>query len=113
MLLLTLYDLKPASLLGGLNTSKDTYVYKETFSPVVKCPTFRMMLVLAAVHDWEIEDVKTAFLNPRLNGEVYMGLPEGCEVHVKVFRLNARLKGLKQAPRECYTDINTYLVKSI
>jgi len=38
-----------------------------------------MMLALAAVHDWEIEqmDVVTAFLNPKVDGDVYMALPQG------------------------------------
>jgi len=39
--------------------------FDETFTLVAKLQTLRMMLALAAVHDWEIEqmDVVTAFLN--------------------------------------------------
>jgi len=41
-----------------------------------------MMLALAAVHDWVIEqmDVVTAFLNPKVDGDVYMALTQGIEV---------------------------------
>lgn len=86
--------------------------YNETFARATKFATFRMMLALAAIHDWGIDqiDVVTAFLNPRLNEEVYMELPEDYEVHGKVCQLNKASYGLKQAPREWYSDINAYLV---
>jgi len=40
-----------------------------------------MRLALAAIHDWEIEqmDVVTPFLNPKVDGDVYMALPQGIE----------------------------------
>ena len=40
-----------------------------------------MMLALAAIHDWEIDqmDVVTAFLNPEVDRDVYMALPQGVE----------------------------------
>ena len=53
--------------------------FKETFAPVAKFPTVRIMLALATHFDWEIEqmDVKTAFLYPEIEDEVYISIPEG------------------------------------
>ena len=50
----------------------------ETFAPVAKFPTVRIMLALAMHFDWEIEqmDVKTAFLYPEIEGEIYISIPE-------------------------------------
>ena len=90
--------------------------YGETFArPVAKFATLRMLLALAAIHDWEIDqmDVETAFLNPQLEEEVYMESPEGYKTPGQVCRLKKALYGLKQAPRAWYKDINTYLVEII
>ena len=48
--------------------------YQETFAPVAKFPTLRILLALAAHNDWEVHhmDVKTAFLYPELKKTVYM-----------------------------------------
>ena len=53
--------------------------YDETFSPVAKIKSIRVMLAIAAFHDYEIwqMDVKTAFLNGKLAEDVYMAQPEG------------------------------------
>ena len=55
------------------------YVSRNTFSPVARFETFRLLLSLAALHDWEIEalDVKTAYLFGELDEEIYMDQPEG------------------------------------
>ena len=89
--------------------------YGETFAPVAKFATLRMLLALAAIHDWEIDqmDVETAFLNPQLEEEVYMESPEGYKTPGQVCRLKKALYGLKQAPRAWYKDIDTYLVEVI
>ena len=92
--------------------------YTETFAPVAKLATVRLLIALAAHYGWNIEqmDVKTAFLNPELHEEVYMELPEGFEwladendKGAKYIKLRKALYGLKQAPREWYHDINAYL----
>ena len=53
--------------------------YDETFSPVAKIKSIRVLLALVAFHDYEIwqMDVKTAFLNGKLAEDVYMSQPEG------------------------------------
>ncbi|KAK8554259.1 hypothetical protein V6N12_031225 [Hibiscus sabdariffa] len=53
--------------------------YDETFSPVAMFKSIRILLAIAAFHDYEIwqMDVKTAFLNGKLEDDVYMTQPEG------------------------------------
>ncbi|KAK8574323.1 hypothetical protein V6N13_016124 [Hibiscus sabdariffa] len=53
--------------------------YDETFSLVAMFKSIRILLVVAAFHDYEIwqMDVKTAFLNGKLEEDVYMTQPEG------------------------------------
>ena len=57
-------------------------------------------------------DVKTAFLNGKVEQEVYVEQPEGFVVHSKeshVCKLRKALYGLKQAPRVWYERIDGYL----
>nr|GEY18840.1 hypothetical protein [Tanacetum cinerariifolium] len=53
--------------------------YEETFSPVEDIRAIRILIAIAAYHDYEIwqMDVKTAFLNVYLSEEVYMEQPKG------------------------------------
>jgi hypothetical protein len=63
---------------------------------------------------WKIHhmDVKTAFLNGIIQGEVYIEKPLGFEVRGReshVCRLKKALYGMKQAPRAWYFRIDAYL----
>ncbi|KAK1607895.1 hypothetical protein QYE76_031568 [Lolium multiflorum] len=53
--------------------------YDETFSPVAKLKSVRILLAIAAFFDYEIwqMDVKTAFLNGDIEEELYMVQPKG------------------------------------
>ncbi|KAK9009190.1 hypothetical protein V6N11_035735 [Hibiscus sabdariffa] len=78
--------------------------YDETFSPVAMFKSIRILLVVAAFHDYEFwqMDVKTAFLNGKLEEDVYMTQPEGFvtpENDRKVCKLQRSIHGLKQASR--------------
>ena len=78
--------------------------YDETFSPVAMLKSIRIILAIAAFHDYEIwqMDVKTAFLNGFLKEDVYMTQPQGFEDPEnprKVCKLKKSIYGLKQASR--------------
>jgi hypothetical protein len=78
--------------------------YQETFSPVAKLNTVRVLLSIAANLDWPLHqfDVKNAFLHGDLEEEVYMNVPPGYTVSSgdqTVCRLQRALYGLKQSPR--------------
>jgi hypothetical protein len=78
--------------------------YQETFAPVAKINSIRILLSLAVNFNWTLHqyDVKNAFLNGELHEEVYMTLPPGFEDKLgrgKVCRLKKSLYGLKQSPR--------------
>lgn len=75
--------------------------YDEVFAPVARHATLRALLAVAAERDLEIEqvDVKTAFLNGRLEEDIYMEAPSGYDFGGKVMRLHRALYGLKQAAR--------------
>ncbi|GKB37592.1 retrotransposon protein, putative, ty1-copia subclass [Tanacetum coccineum] len=55
--------------------------YEETFSPVAKIKTIRIMLAIAVFHNYEIweMDVNTTFLNRKWTKDVFMAQPEGFE----------------------------------
>ena len=81
--------------------------YDETFTPVARHDTLRLLLALTASFDLEVHqiDIKTAFLHGVLEEEIYMDQPEGfikTEQEDKVCRLWKALYGLKQAPRQWY-----------
>jgi len=79
--------------------------YEETFTPVAKLNSIRVLLSIAVNMDWELFqfDIKNAFLNGELEEEVFMrGFHpdlrkkkemEKCENYIR------SLYGLKQSPR--------------
>nr|GEX84708.1 zinc finger, CCHC-type [Tanacetum cinerariifolium] len=58
---------------------KDEIDFFDTYAPVARISTIRLLLALAAIYDLVIHqmDVKTAFLNGDFDEEVYMKQPEG------------------------------------
>lgn len=76
--------------------------YSETFSPIVKQATIRVILSLAVHFNWPLQqlDVTNAFLHGILQETIYMTQPPGfVDSHFPygVCQLHKSLCGLKQA----------------
>nr|BDI54701.1 Retrovirus-related Pol polyprotein from transposon TNT 1-94 [Triticum aestivum]BDI54741.1 Retrovirus-related Pol polyprotein from transposon TNT 1-94 [Triticum aestivum] len=91
--------------------------FDETFAPVARLEAIRILLAYANHHDIILQrmDVKSAFLNGKIEEEVYVAQPPGFEDPKnpdKVFRLNKALYGLKQAPRAWYDTLKEFFMKN-
>ena len=58
---------------------KEGVDYFDTYSPITRITSIRMLMAIAVLHNLEIHqmDVKTASLNDELNEEIYMEQLEG------------------------------------
>jgi hypothetical protein len=89
----------------------------NTFSPVAKISSIRVLLALAAVMDWELYsmDVISAYLQSPVDGDIYVKLPPGYEKKNEagedlVGRLVKSLYGLRQASRNWYVTIRKWFL---
>ncbi|WKA09039.1 hypothetical protein VitviT2T_026717 [Vitis vinifera] len=89
--------------------------YFDTYSPVTRINSIRMVLAIAALRNLEIHqmDVKTAFLNGDLDEEIYMEQLEGFSApgqEKKVCKLVKSLYGLKQAPKQWHEKFDNVML---
>lgn len=98
-------------------TQQYTIDYNETFAPVAKYPSIRLLFSIAATKRWKAHqmDVKTAFLCSEIDTDVYVRVPDGLEIPPDRFRnpvmkLKKGLYGLKQAPRLWYERLSQALL---
>ena len=90
--------------------------YGNTFAPVARHETIRLILALSAQFKWDVYhlDVKSAFLNGELKEELFIEQPEGFHIQGmedKVYKLHKALYGLKQAPRAWYSKVDSHLLQ--
>ena len=98
-------DKYKARLVAKGYRQKEGLDFFDTYSPVTRITSIRMLIAITAIHNFEIHqmDVKITFLNGDLDEEIYMEQPKGFvvkEQEKKVCRLIKSLYGLKQAPKQ-------------
>ncbi|GJX01623.1 retrotransposon protein, putative, ty1-copia subclass [Tanacetum coccineum] len=89
--------------------------YFDTYSPVTRITSTRMVLAIAALRNLEVHlmDVKPTFLNGNLEEEIYMNQPQGFiapGLESKVCRLVKSLYDLRKAPKQGH-QISPYYVR--
>lgn len=89
--------------------------YLETFAPVVKLPTLRALCAISTYKDYELQmfDVKTTFLNGKLDTEIYMQQPPSFIVKGKedyVCKLIKTLYSLKQSAMAWNAELDAELL---
>jgi hypothetical protein len=90
--------------------------FEETFAPVARQSSLRVVLALAATEDWELDnmDVDTAFLQSPVEEELYIKQPRGFEQfdpggEELVCQLERSIYGLKQSSRNWNQVVDTWL----
>jgi hypothetical protein len=98
-------------------TQKEGEDFFDTYSPVARLTTIRVLLSLAASYGLTIHqmDVKTTFLNRELEEKIYMDqsnrfIANGQEG--KVCKLLKSLYGLKQAPKQWHEKFDKTLTSA-
>ena len=87
----------------------------ETFAPVARLESIRILLAYAWSHNIKLHqmDMKSAFLNGKNSDLVFVKQPPSFEDPKKpnhVYKLYKALYGLKQAPRAWYERLRDFLI---
>jgi hypothetical protein len=88
--------------------------FEETFAPVARLESIRILLAYAAHHYFKLfqMDMKSAFLNGPIKEQVYVEQHPGFEddrYPNHVYKLSKALYGLKEAPRARYECLRDFL----
>lgn len=98
-------------------TQKEGVDYFDTYAPVARIATIRVLIAMASIYKLVIHqmDVKTVFLNGELDEEVYMKQLEDFIVkgqEHKVRKLVKSLYGLKQAPKQWHQKFDQVVLSN-
>ena len=90
--------------------------FEDSYSSVARYESIRLLLAIGCQRDMEIHtmDVETAFLNAICKDDVYVKQPKGYEEKGKedwVCKLKKSLYGTKQASRDWYCTLHTFLTE--
>lgn len=107
-------DKYKARLVAKGYSQQSGFDYNETYAPVAKLTTLRVILSIANHMDMDMlihqMDVISAFLNGSLSEEIYMQQPEGFRKDERVCKLIKAIYGLKQASRMWYEEFNAFIM---
>jgi hypothetical protein len=89
--------------------------FDKTFAPIARLEAFQILLAYATSHNIKLYqmDVKSAFLNDKINELVYVEQPPDFEDSKKpnhMYKLSKVLYVLKQTPRAWYERLQNFLV---
>jgi len=109
-------DRYKAHLVAKGYTQLEGLDFLDTFAPVAKLTTLRLLLVLVASHNWDLKqlDVNNVFLHGDLLEEVYMNQPPGVVVPNPHFacKVQRSLYGLRQASKQWYAKLSNFLLNN-
>ncbi|XP_012834032.1 PREDICTED: uncharacterized protein LOC105954894 [Erythranthe guttata] len=91
--------------------------FSETYGPVVKHATVRLILTLAVTNGWPLRqlDVNNAFLQGSLSDEVFMDQPPdfiNTDFPHHFCKITKAIYGLRQAPRAWYQELPNFLLST-
>ena len=90
--------------------------YDETYAPVAQHKSIKLLMALVNELDLELKqiDFVTAFLNAKLDHQIYMEQPEGMSTRNdgRVLLLLRAIYGLKQSPRQWNIELHNWLVEN-
>ena len=104
-----------ARLVARGDRQKEGHDFDDTYSPVVRMSTFRLLLAIAMQRGAKVHmlDVETAYLYGYVDKEIYMEIPD-CHKDYKPGKCAKLIKaiyGLKQAGRLWYQRLADFLLK--
>jgi len=104
-----------ARLVAQGYTQVEGFDFDETFAPVAKLESIRLLLGVACNLKFKLfqMEVKSAFLNGYLHEEVYVEQPKGFidpNFPDHMYKLKKALYGLKQAHRAWYERLTKFLI---
>ncbi|MBW0536871.1 hypothetical protein O181_076586 [Austropuccinia psidii MF-1] len=88
--------------------------YSKTFAPTGRMHSLRTLIAFLVTNALKFQqlDIRSVFLNAKLEEDVYLGIPQGLNLDKKshCLKLKKAIYGLKQAPLAWYKRLTTWLL---